>query len=432
MFRYESRRRDRRMNLCVGLLLSGLLPTLGAEAQAPPRWTLQQAIESAFAHSPVLQARQAELAEVESGLLTARTYPYNPELALEVADRSSPEGSTTDRGLSLSQELEVSGQRRKRIAVASEEVAAAEADLLREKRLLAFRVESAFVEAVRSRELLSVAETDAALALEVLAFSERRLKHGAATQIEVNLAQASAGRAERSVQRARAAYASARGALAELAGVEPASPPEPVGDLAFPEGDFPSFEELLEAAVENRGDLGSIGRHKQAAEAAIRLALAERWPNLIVGGFLQREEATDDIFGATVGVSLPLFNRNQGRIAESRAIRERLRYERDALHLAVKQEVAAALNNLRAARAAAEYLRDQVLGTLEENVDLLQRSFAAGRIGATEVVTLRREFVASRREYVEALADAWLARVELDLATGRFTPPQTPTGKDLP
>lgn len=433
MYRYESRRRDRRLNLCVGLLLSGLLPTLGAEAQAPPsRWTLQEAIESAFTHSPVLQARQAELAEVESGLLGAKTYPYNPELALEVADRSSPGGSATDRGLSLSQELEVSGQRRKRIAVANEEVAAAEAHLLREKRILAFRVESAFAEAVRSRELLGVAETDAALARDVLGFSKRRLERGATTQIDVNLAQASAGRAERSVQRERAAYASARSALAELAGMDPASPPDPVGGLVFPEGEVPSLEELLEGAIDDRGDLGSIRRQELAAEAAIRLALAERQPNLIVGGFLQREEGTDDIFGATVGVSLPLFNRNQGRIAESRAIRERLRYERDALSLAVKQQVVTALNNLRAARAAAEYLRDQVLGTLEENVDLLQRSFTAGRIGATEVVTLRREFVASRREYVEVLADAWLARVDLDLATGRFTPPQTPTGKDLP
>ncbi len=430
MFRYQSRRRDRWMNLCLGLLLCGILP-LGAGAQTP-RWTLEDAIESAFTHSPVLQARQTELEEVESGLLSAKTYPYNPELALEVADRSSPGGSTTDRGLSLSQEVELSGQRRKRIAVASEEVASAEAHLLREKRLLAFRVESAFVETVRSRELLAVAETDAALARDVLNFSKRRLERGAATQIEVNLAQASAGRAERSVQRAGAAYASARSALAEIAGVDPSSPPEPVGDLAFPDGEMPALEELLEGAVQNRGDLDSIERQEQAAEAAIRLALAERRPNLVVGGFLQQEEATDDIFGATVGISLPLFNRGRGRIAESRASRERLRYERDAVRLAIEQEVVTALNNLRAARAAAEYLRDQVLGTLEENVDLLQRSFAAGRIGATEVVTLRREFVASRREYVEALADAWLARVELDLATGHVTPPQTPTGKDLP
>lgn len=432
MFRYESRRRDRRMDLCVGLLLSGLLASLGAEAQAPPRWPLAEALDNAFANSPVLRARQAELEEVESSLLGAKTYPYNPELVLEVADRSSPGVSTTDRGLSLSQELEIAGQRRKRIAVANEEVAAAEAAFLHEKRLLAFRVESAFAEAVRSRELLAVTETDAALARDVLGFSKRRLERGAATQIEVNLAQASAGRAERSVQRDRAAYASARSRLAEIAGTEPALPPEPLGELAFPQGELPSLEELLEAAVENRGDLGSIRRQELAAEAAIRLALAQRRPNLIVRGFLQREEATDNIFGATVGVSLPLFNRNQGRIAASRAVHERLRHERDALRLAVEQEVVTALNNLQAARAAAEYLRDQVLGTLEENVGLLQRSFAAGRIGATAVVTLRREFVASRREYVETLADAWLARVDLDLATGRFTPPQTPTEKDLP
>lgn len=432
MFQYESRRRDRRMNLCVGLLLGGLLASLGAEAQAPPRWPLAEALDNAFAHSPVLRALQAELEEVESSLLGAKTYPYNPELALEVADRSSPGVSTTDRGFSLSQELEIAGQRRKRIAVANEEVAAAEAAFLREKRLLAFRVESAFAEAVRSRELLAVAETDVALARDVLGFSKRRLERGAATQIDVNLAQASAGRAERRVQRDRAAYASARSRLAEIAGTDPALPPEPLGELAFPQGELPSLEELLEAAVKNRGDLGSIRRQELAAEAAIRLALAQRRPNLIVGGFLQREETTDDIFGATVGVSLPLFNRNQGRIAESRAVRERLRHERDALRLAVEQEVVTALNNLRAARAAAGYLRDQVLGTLEENVGLLQRSLAAGRIGATEVVTLRREFVASRREYVETLADAWLARVDLDLATGRFTPPQTPIGKDLP
>jgi len=152
---------------------------------------------------------------------------------------------------------------------------------------------------------------------------------------------------------------------------------------------------------------------------------------LRLGGFLEREDSSDDIYGATVAVSLPLFNRNQGRIAEAVAAREGLRQQQEALRLAIEQEVVSATHDLRAAQAAAEYLRDQVLGTLEETVDLLQRSFTAGRIGATEVVTLRREFVASRREYVEALADAWLARVDLDLATGHLTPPQNSNEEEL-
>ncbi len=432
MFRYQQRRSGRRATLCAGLLLSGSLTALEPQAQRPSRWTLAEALESAFAHSPVLRARQAELRRVESGLRGAETYPFNPRLELEVADRSNPAGSTTDRGLSLSQELELAGQRKKRIAVAGGELAAAEAALLREQRLLVFRVESAFAEAVRARELRGVATADAYLAREVLDFSRRRLERGAATQIEVNLAQASAGRAERGVQRARAAYAAARSRLAELAGLDPATLPEPSGVLALSAGEPPPLAELLEQALESRGDLRSARRQEGAAEADIQLALAERRPNLTVGAFFQREEATDDILGVTLGVSLPLFNRNQGRIAETHAIRERVQHERDALRLSVEQEVVTAFHNLQAARAAAEYLRDQVLGTLEENVDLLQRSLAAGRIGATEVVTLRREFVASRREYVDVLADTWLARIELDLATGRLAPPPTPIGMELP
>jgi cobalt-zinc-cadmium efflux system outer membrane protein len=418
--------------LRAALSLAGLFISLSAGAQAPTRWTLTEALENAFAHSPVLRAGQARFQEVEGRRIGAKTYPYNPELSLELAHRSRPGGSATDRGVSISQELEVAGQRRKRIAVADQELAAAEAVLMRDQRMLAFQVESAFAAAVRARELLAVTETDAALAGEALEFSRRRLERGVATQIEVNLAQASAGRAVRSLHQAQAAYASARSRLAAIAGASPQAPPEPVGELTLPDGESLQLDALLERALENRSDLRAAEWQEQAAEAAIRLALAERRPNLVIGGFLQREEATDDIVGATVGVSLPLYNRNQGRIAESRATRERLGHQREALRLAIEQEVVVALSNLEAARSAAEQLRDQVLGTLDENVELLQRSFAAGRIGATEVMTLRREFVAGRREYIEALADAWLARIDLDLAIGRLAVPRTSTAKEQP
>ncbi len=424
MFQYDVRRPGRPTPLRVGVFLGGLLVSLAAAAQESSRWTLQQALDTAFEKSPVLRAGKAELQEVASRQLGAETFPYNPVLSLELAERSGPGGSTIDRGLSLSQEIEVAGQRRQRIAIADQELAAAQAMLIRDQRLLAFQVEAAFALAVRERELLSVAQTDTTLARQVLDFSRRRLEQGAATQIEVNLAQASAGRAERSLQRAQASYASARSRLAEVAGATPQAPPEPVGDLHFPEAETLPLEDLLKQAVDNRGDFKAAERRQWAAEAAIRLALAQRRPNLVIGSFLQREESTDDIFGATMGLSLPLFNRNQGRIAESRATRERIRHRRAALRLAIEQEVVQALGNLHAALTGAQHLRDQVLGTLEENIDLLQRSFESGRIGATEVVTLRREFVASRREYIEALADAWQARIDLDLAIGRLSPPQ--------
>ena len=52
----------------------------------------------------------------------------------------------------------------------------------------------------------------------------------------------------------------------------------------------------------------------------------------------------------------------------------------------------------------------------------------AGKIGASDVLLFRREFVEGQRQYVEALFEAQSARIALDLATGRtpiqFTPAQ--------
>jgi|GEM_PF-4481164 len=194
---------DRQVWRCVSLavLLSGVhstvaMPVAGQET-ATPSWTLAEALDLAFTHSPVLLARRQAVEEVRAGLVGARTYPHNPEITLELADRTSPGGSTADRGISISQEIEIAGQRGKRIAVASADLDAAEAAFSRQRCWLAFQVETAFAEAIRARDLLVVTEADAALAREMLEFSTRRTERGAGTQIEINLARAGSGRAER-------------------------------------------------------------------------------------------------------------------------------------------------------------------------------------------------------------------------------------------
>ncbi|MCL4838722.1 MAG: TolC family protein, partial [Thermoanaerobaculia bacterium] len=78
-------------------------------------------------------------------------------------------------------------------------------------------------------------------------------------------------------------------------------------------------------------------------------------------------------------------------------------------------------------RALAVFLQT-VAGTLEENLDLVQRGLAAGKLRGSEVLVFRRELIDSRRELIEAAADAWLARIELDLATGT-TPVPPDTGR---
>lgn len=412
--------------VCLGLALAFSGSLLEAQEPATPDLTLDQALQTAFERSPELAARRAEVEELRARLVTARTYPYNPEVSVGGARRSGPGVSSTDRSLEVSQEIEIGGQRGRRTDVATASLTAAEARFGRDQRVLAGRVALAFAEALRTRELLRLEETDAALARSLLQIEERRLEAGKATQIELNLARASTGRSVRRVELARGAYLTARSELAEAIGLPPASPPEPSGDLAggmAGMAGLPPLAELVQAALGNREDLTAFRSQEEAARAEIALERSLARPNLVASAFQDREEGTDDISGVGLTIGIPLFNRNRGRIAEASAAVQRVVAQSAVARLAVEREVASAYATYQAANAAAQGLGAQVIGSLEENLGLLQRSMEAGKISRTDVFVLRREFVESQREYLDALSQALQARVQLDLAAGRLPVP---------
>jgi cobalt-zinc-cadmium efflux system outer membrane protein len=236
--------------------------------------------------------------------------------------------------------------------------------------------------------------------------------------MEVNLAQVQVGRAERDLRLAAGAYEVARSVLAEVVGLDPAQAPKPDGDFDLPPRQLPALTELLAAAEEHRMDLQSFRHAVEATRARIELSRRQRVPNLEVEAFYGREEGTDRLLGGEIKIRIPLFSRNQGRIAEAEAAHRRTLAETDAREIQMRQEVTASLARYQATHTAAVNLQERVLGTLQENLGLLQRSFEAGKTGWTEVLVFRREFVDIQRDYIETLTDARLAGIELDLALG--------------
>jgi len=406
------------MALAVALVSVVFAPVGKAAGPSPERLTLQKAIDGAFARSPLLRARRAEVEQAEGRLRTAKIYPFNPEFTVGAASREGLAETNTDREVKLAQEIEIGGQRRRRTSEAGSEVDSFRARLLREERLLAARVRAAFVEALRVRELVEVERASAEVARSLADVARKRFDSGAVAQMEVNLAQVQVGRAERDLRLAEGAYEVARTALAEVVGLDPAQPPEPDGELDLPQRQLPLLDELLAMAREHRADLQSFRSASEAARARIELARRQRVPNLELEAFYGREDGTDRLLGGEFKIRIPIFNRNQGRIAEAAAGHRQALAETEATEIHVRQEVAASLARYRATRAASVNLQHQVLGTLEENLRLLQRSFEAGKTGWTDVLVFRREFVDVQRDYIETLTDARLAGIELDLASG--------------
>lgn len=396
------------------------------QSDAPQQLTLDAAVRAAFQRSPRLKMQGAEVLEAKGRLLSARALLHNPVLGLEAAQRSFQGGTGTDFALGVSEELELGGQRGQRTDAAKAELKAAEAHFLHDQRMLTAEVNLAFFEAVRARDILEILRQDVDLARTLQNAAQRKLEAGSSTQLDLNLATAELGRAEERFFLAEGAYGETRAVLAEVTGGEPASPPQPVGDLAeTASAALPPLPELLANASNHRGDLEALHQTEKALQSRLTLARREGIPNLTVSAFYGKEGSSDTLVGGGLSLPLPIFNRNQGGIAEASAAHQRATAERALLDLQVQREVAAAYARYQAASRSVSRLQETVLGTLEENFQLLRRAYEAGKTSSTEVVVIRRSFIEAQRELVDAALMARRDRIVLELAAGRLTLPQT-------
>ena len=385
--------------------------------------TLEQALALAFARSPQVQESASRVALAEGVLVGARTYPFNPVLEAERASRDDGQERTSDREIALSQEIEIAGQRGKRVASASAAAEAARAAFDRSRQELATWVASAFATVLRARELATLAAFEREVAAELAAFEQRRLDAGAGTLIDLNVTRAAEGRAARRVALASGEEAAARASLAEIVALPVAELPAAAGALPDAWPAPAALAELERLALDRRSDLLALRSEAEAATARIRLERSLATPNLVIGVAKGREADRDDLDTLRAGFTIPLFQRNQGGIATARAEEGVLSAQLASAELAVRREVVAAWSRAEATSRALAVFRQTVAGTLEENLDLVQRGLAAGKLRGSEVLVFRRELIDSRRELIEAAADAWLAQIELDLATGSTTVP---------
>jgi cobalt-zinc-cadmium efflux system outer membrane protein len=290
---------------------------------------------------------------------------------------------------------------------------------MRALSLLAGEVHLGFIETLQANEMLEIARAEAELAAQLLDLAEKRLQAGAGTILDVNVAAAELGRAEQALGVGTGELAASRAALAETLGLPPAELPMPAGDLELDARPLPSLDALIAAAEANRADLRALRDIEQAARARIELARAEAWPNLRVGVFAGREEGTDTLVGAGISIPLPFVQRNQGAIAEAEAAATRIVAEQEAARLSVIRDVVMAHARYEAGLISLAGLRQRVLGTTEENLELLRKAFEAGKAGWTDVLVMRRALFDARRALIEVSAQVRRDRVRIDVAAGR-------------
>ena len=129
-------------------------------------------------------------------------------------------------------------------------------------------------------------------------------------------------------------------------------------------------------------------------------------------------EERAQIFLGTLGVELPVFNRNQAERGVARARAAQSRIELESLERRVAQEVELALARRRAAQAAVEAVSGEVLRAADANLELAREGFRDGQLDFLQLLLIRRETLDTRRGRIQVLEELNRADAQLDQVLG--------------
>jgi outer membrane protein, heavy metal efflux system len=373
----------------VGPLLTVLLCR---HASAEP---LREIVARAVAAHPLVVAEKERLAAVRATRSTAAVLlPSPPEIAFSMAERrlwQPTAGGPTpvlNFYLTLSQRIELGGQRGARIETAEAKTRAQLQRVALIELSVAARAAEAALAAAALRERAVFVETLRRAGERLSAGADARLAEALISQVDAALLAAEAAHLAFDADELTIAKASADARLRSLVGelpqeiALPATPP-PLGPGAW-----------IEHALSVRADLAALQAERDAALAIKKQEQRERVPTITLSGFLQSDGFDERVLGAGISVPLflpsPLAPSRRGEIDSAAASVRALEAEIGARQRDVRQEVEEATAVLRAREHQASLYPQATLDRTRAHVEALLDALLAGKIAVREGLTSLR------------------------------------------
>ena len=411
-----------------GLVLVAISATLFAD-QSPssPLQGADALVRRALTSNRELAAARIEITRARARLRQAGVLP-NPVLEIEQSGGALgiSEGEV-ERRAEISVPIEYGGKRGRRIDVAEAELRAAEAIVSDQERRLIADVRRLYSAALAATRELSVTTELTGIDAEIGKVLQIRVREGDAAPLEESLLRVEIDRLRSRRAMLEGRRRAAEVELAALAGI-PADEPVPLSGTYGEGRVIPSMEEAIRLALERRPDLRAAQLNIAVAEAGLKLANAQALPDVTVfGGYAKGRSAFDDtpvgpltdqdqIINAGVGITLPIFNRNQGAKAEAAAAIEQATRLRELTELQIRAEVESAAARYRAAEAAVDVFRQGVIERSAGNVRTMRAAYEAGAFTIGDFLSERRRLVDAQRELTEALTERAAALIDFQAA----------------
>jgi cobalt-zinc-cadmium efflux system outer membrane protein len=355
----------------------------------PPQWNLAALTLVGFYYSPDIAVADARVREADAAVITARAVP-NPTVHIGPQFREAISPNFAPWGIgsfNLDLPIETAGKRGYRTAEAQRLADAARLAAGETGWAVRSRIRAALLQYLLDLRERDLSAHEAETLAQVVRLFEQRVNAGGASQPELYLAQSSLQGAKLKLIEIVARVSADRNVLSAALGV-PVSALDGVA-FSWPQFDSPpgqqslSPAEIQQLALFNRIDLRRQLEQYAAVDEALKLEIAKQYPDInIAGGYSW--EGGENIFELGPSAMLPVFNQNQGPIAEAEARRREVAAQFLAMQAGIIEQSQTTLARYRGALDAL----DAAASAAELQAKRLVHARQAVAVGESDTVVL--------------------------------------------
>ncbi len=397
--------------------LRSFLETNGVSGEWPRRvWDLESLTMAAFYFSPDMDVARAQAGTARAGIRTAKAIP-NPTLNVTPGyDATTLTRSPWIPLGFLDIPIETAGKRGYRTQQAKRLSEAARLNVLSAAWQVRGKLRRALVDYYAAGEQERLLSAQRAAQEENLKLLAAQLAAGAVSPSESTRERIALDTTRLAEQDAKRLKGESRVALAEVVGI-------PVGALDGVEISFAGLDRVppgldtpavRRQALLGRADVLAGLADYAASESALQLEIAKQYPDIRIAPGYQYDQG-DSKWTVGLTATLPVFDQNQGPIAQAEARRKESAVQFNALQARVVAEVERGMVAYRSALEKSA-TADSLLADFEKQERVLRGRLEAGEITRGEVIAGRVELAAARLARAEAVARSQQALGQLEEA----------------
>jgi outer membrane protein, heavy metal efflux system len=382
--------------------------------------TLARAIELAATHSPSIAALTSETRAL-AARSEAEALPPSIHIEGEFenfagsGDASGADLLESTIRLARTVELGNKAALRRGVGAAELDQLAAEQQLVRAE--LSTEVARRFIHVLADQTMLVTAKRATELAQTARDVARDRVTAGASSPAALGRAEIALARSQIAQEHAEHELASSRVKLSILWGDTAASFGLVSGELF----DLPPLESLdtYRSRLDASPELRRFASDAQVQDARIKLARAQRSPDVAIAAGIRRLEQFDDA-ALVASFSVPLGTRRRADLQEraARADRSRVDMQRESHRLELHATLFDLYQELLHARTEAQTLHTQVRPQAETMLATTNEGYRAGRFSLLELADAQLQLIEVEREATEAAARFHTLMVEMQRTVG--------------